>query len=134
MADEFEIIDVWLCRFPSKADADAYFEENYDEVDDECPISPFAADMDQVSYDHDFMERGEFHDPPMNDAGEAIAPSSFSSSYHAAVVQAFRLRPFAPFNCVLLVWNREIEKPISVDKPGRTLHYLGRFDCDPAAD
>jgi hypothetical protein len=38
-----------------------------------------------------------------------------------------KLRSFTPFNAVLPVWNREIEQPPSVSKPGRTLHSLGRL-------
>ena len=45
VAKEFEVVDVWLCRFPSEEAADRYFEETYDEDDDDRPISQFAADM-----------------------------------------------------------------------------------------
>ena len=134
MAKEFDVVDIWLCRFPSEEAADAYFEETYDEDDDDRPISGFAADMGERFYDHDFMERGDFHHPPVSDVSEAVAPHSFSSSYLAEVVAAFRSKPLAQFNAVLLVWNREIEHPVSVAEPGRTLHYLGRFKCDPAAE
>jgi hypothetical protein len=133
VAEEFGVVDVWLCRFASAEAADAYFEETYEEDDDGRPISPFAADMGERFYDHDFVERGDFHDPPINDVAGAVARHSFSSSYLAAVVEAFRAKPVAPFNMVLLVWNREIERPVSVAQPGRTLHYLGRFGCDPKA-
>lgn len=129
MAEEFKVVDVWLCRFASTEAADAYFAESYD--DDDSPISPFAADMGERFYDHDFMERGAFCNPPTDDVAAVVAPHSFSSSYLAEVVAAFRAKPFAPFNAVLLVWNREIEHPTSVDGPDRTLHYLGRFRSDP---
>ncbi|MHB9065994.1 MAG: hypothetical protein ACYC4B_19530 [Pirellulaceae bacterium] len=43
MAEEFEVVNVWLCRSPVPEEADAYFEEMYDE-DDDRPISQFAAD------------------------------------------------------------------------------------------
>ena len=132
MAKEFEIVDVWLCCFPSADAADAYFDETYD--DDDRPISAFAADMGEGFYDHDFMERGEFHNPPISDVTAAIAPHSFSSSYLSRVIEASRSKPFAPFNTVLLVWNREIERPTSVARPGRALRYLGRFESDPSAE
>lgn len=133
MAKEFEVVDVWLCRFPAEEAADRYFEETYDEDDDDRPISQFAADMGERFYDHDFLERGDFHNPPIKDVANAVALHSFSSSYLADVVEASGAKPYSGFNCVLLVWNREIEHPVSVAKPGRTLHYLGRFKSNPAA-
>src|SRR5215203_243105 len=105
MPKEFEVVDVWLCRFPSAEAADAYFDEAYDEDDDDRPISQFASDMGERFYDHDFVERGEFHDPPVGDVATALAAHSFSSSYLSKVVEASRSKPFAPFNSVLLVWN-----------------------------
>ena len=133
MTKEFQVVDVWLCRFPSVEAVDAYFEETYDEENYDRPISQFAADMGERFYDHDYIERGDFHEPPVSDVARVVALHSFSSSYLSQVVEAFRLKPFAPFNTVLLVWNREIAHPVSIAKPGRTLHYLGRFSSDPAA-
>ncbi|WP_165228678.1 immunity 22 family protein [Aquisphaera insulae] len=134
MAAEFEIVDVWLCRFSSDEEADAYFEETYDEDDEDRPISQFAADMGERFYDHDFVERGEFLDPPGDDIAAALGRHSFSSSYLADVVQQSRSASIAPFNLVLLVWNAEISNPKSVTLPGRELQYLGRFRCDPGAE
>lgn len=133
MAEEFNFVDVWLCRFASEEAADAYFEETYDE-DDNRPISQFAADMGERFYDHDFIERGDFYDPPVNDVTKAVALHSFSSSYLTEVVEALASNPFAPFNLVLMVWNREVEHPVSVDQPGQRLHYVGRFACNPEAE
>jgi hypothetical protein len=145
MAAEFEVVDVWVCCFPSAEAAAAYFEETYDEGDEDDDseeddeeaearsISQFAADAGERYYNHDFMERGAFHDPPIADIAAAVSPHSFSSSYLSEVVEAFRANPSAPFNCVLLVWNREIEYPVSIATPAATLHYLGRFRCNPSA-
>jgi len=119
MAEEFEIVDIWLCRFPSVTAADAYFAKTYG--DDDRPISQFAADMGERFYDHDFMEQGRFHDPPVNDLAKAVARHSFSSSYSAEVVEGFRLNPFAPFNIVLMMCNREIERQC------RLLSQIGRY-------
>ena len=127
MASESEFVDVWLCRFPSKQHADSYFEETYGDDDEMRPISPFAADMGQLFYDHDVMERGAFYDPPISDVSAAIAPHSYSTSYLAEVNAAFRSKPFVPFNFVLLFWDQEIEHPASIAKPEHVLHYLGRF-------
>ncbi len=130
MAQEFENLDIWLCRFPSAKAADAYFKERHSGT---RPISQFAADMGERFYDHDFMERGDFFDPPTHQVAAVIAEHSFSSSYLSEVVEAFRTNPSEPFNMVLLVWNREIERPVSVSGKELSLHYLGRFRCNPKA-
>src|SRR5689334_6224566 len=111
VAEEFRAVDIWVCRFPSAQAAEAYFEETYAEEledaeepeDDDRPISQFAGDMGQVSYDHDFMERGEFREPPVSDLGAALAGHSYAASYLAKAVEAFGAGPSVPFNAVLLV-------------------------------
>jgi hypothetical protein len=128
VAKEFEIVDVWVGRFPSADAVDAYFEETYG--DDDRPISQFATDMGVRFYDHDFIER-EFHDTPVSDLGAVLTEHSFSSSYLSEVIEAFRARQIGTFNTVLLVWNEEIENPSSVAQADYTLHYIGRFKCDP---
>ncbi|HET7489221.1 MAG TPA: immunity 22 family protein [Acidimicrobiales bacterium] len=132
---EYEVVDVWLGRFADKAAADTYFEETYDDPadDEEQPISPFAADMAETFYDHDFME-WQFHPHGVSDLRTALADHSFSSSYVSSVVSAAApLTEPDPVNVVLLVWGREIETPISVRTPAMSLVYVGRFACDPNA-
>ena len=128
MAREFERVDIWVGNFPSEAAADSYFEEQY-ENDDE-PISRFAADMGQRSYDHDFMERAFFGEG-VHEFGALIRRFSFSKSYPQAATRAFANCPPQSFNLVLLVWGRKIEKPVSVWEPDATLLYVGQFDSDP---
>ena len=130
VAKEFEIVDIWVGYFPSAEAVEAYFKETYDEGDDN-PISQFAADMGESFYDHDFMER-HFYDEAVTDFSEAIGHHSFSASYGTAAANAFNADPLLPFNVVLLVWNREIQSPVSVfRKPDAILHYVGRFQSDP---
>ena len=124
-------VDVWLCCFASEAAVEAYFDESYE--DDDHPISKFAADMGESYYDHDYMELGDFRDPPISDIKVALSHHSYSSSYLAEVVAAFSANPFNPFNSMLLMWNHEIERPVSIARPEYTLHYLGRFKSDSAA-
>jgi len=131
--DDFREVDVWVGRFPSREAADAYFAEAYPEGDDEdLPISPFAADMGKVFYDHDFVERA-YLDPPAADFAAALAPHSWSSSYLAVAAAAFAADPLLPFDTLLCVWNRQIGHPASVERPGATLRYLGRFGGGAAA-
>ena len=134
----WEVVDLWVGRFGSAEAADAYFEETYGDDEDEQgrvierPISPFAADMGETFYDHDFVER-EFHDPPATDLAAALARHSFSASYVAHAVAAAGPDPPTPFDLVLLVFGREIERPVSVEARTHSLAYVGRFACDPKA-
>lgn len=131
--DPFREVDVWVGRFPSREAADACFAETYAEGDDDDPpISSFAADMGEVFYDHDFVERA-YLDPSATDFAAALAPHSWSSSYLAAAAAAFAADPLLPFDTLLCVWNREIGHPVSVERPGVTLRYLGRFGGGPGA-
>lgn len=132
----WEVVDLWVGRFGSAEAADAYFEETYSDDEDEQgrvierPISPFAADMGATFYDHDFLER-EYHDPPLADLAAALARHSFATSYVAQAVAAAGPDLQTPFDLVLLVFGREIEKPVSVKAPTYSLAYVGRFACDP---
>jgi hypothetical protein len=135
VADEFEVVDVWVGQFPSEEAADDYFEETYADPEDgeEQPISQFAADMGESFYDHDFVER-EFHPQGISDLSKALAGHSFSSSYSENVIEAAsRADVPEPIDTVLLVWGGEIEAPVSVRTPAMSLVYIGRFDCDPNA-
>ena len=132
---EYEVVDVWLGQFVDKAAADSYFEETYpDPVDDEeQPISQFAAAMGETFYDHDFLEWG-FHPHGVSDLRTALASHSFSSSYASSVADAAAaLTEPDQVNLVLLLWGREIKRPISVRTPAMSLVYVGRFPCDPNA-
>ncbi len=131
MAKEWDVVDLWVGSFPSAEAVEQYFAETYDQ-DDGIPISPFAADMGQWFYDHDFVYR-ELHDPPARTLEEGLGRWSQLSWAHPQMLQAFRASPFLPFNVFLVAFGREIERPTSVDLPGRRLHYLGRFE-NSAAD
>jgi hypothetical protein len=129
-AKEWDVVDLWVCSFPSAAAVEEYFFETYGEGD-EIPISRFAADMGERFYDHDFVYR-ELHDPPARTLEEALEPWSNLSWAQPKMLEAFQASPFSPFNVFLVAFGREIERPKSVHVPGRTLHYLGRFEKTPA--
>ena len=131
MADEWDVVDLWVCLFPSADAVEASFAERYDQ-EDGVPISAFAADMGVWFYDHDFVYR-EFHEPPARMLEEALGRWDHLAWAHPQMLQAFRDSTFSPFNLFLVAFGREIEHPKSMSSAGRTLHYLGRFE-NPAAD
>jgi hypothetical protein len=126
MAGEWDVVDLWVCRFQSADAVESYFAETYGQGDD-VPISAFAADMGAGFYDHDFVYR-EFHEPPAHALEEALERWPHLAWAHPRMLEAFRRSPLAPFNLFLVAFGGEIEQPRSVELPDRRLHYLGRFE------
>ena len=126
MSEKWDVVDVWVCRFPSEEAVEVYFEETYGQEED-VPISAFAADMGHWYYDHDFVYR-EFHDPPAQALEEALERCPQLEGVHPQLLEAFRASPLSPFNLFLVAFGREIEEPKSIELPDRNLHYLGRFE------
>jgi hypothetical protein len=131
MAQEYEILDIWVGNFPTELAFTEYLAETYSD-DDITPISQLAADIGERSYDHDFLERS-FHKSPSSNLGPRLEPHSFSASYIAAAAAAFESASLPSFNAILLVWGKQFSRPHSILGEGYQLHYLGRFDCDPDA-
>lgn len=89
-----EFVDVWLGRFESEAALAAYLEETYSEDDEAAPISRFAADQGQRSYDHDFVESDFFAETA--DLAAALDGFSYARAYLADVVAAYRAQAAPP--------------------------------------
>ena len=132
MAKEFEVVDVWVGRFATRLALVQYLHETYDEDNDEKPISRLAVDMGQRSYDHDFSEHS-YHDELSSDFLSRLAPHSYSKSFAQKAGDAFALASVGKFNTILLVWGEKIMRPASVHSGDYSLHYLGRFTCEPVA-
>ncbi len=130
MAIEFEIVDIWLGNFPSRARLEAYFHEVIDPDDDDVPISEFATAMHQPFYDHDFVEH-RFHDSNQSPDG-LLRPHSFAKSYLGNAVEAAARLGVLSGNTSVLVWGHSILHPISVITEEYSLNYIGRFECDPS--
>jgi hypothetical protein len=131
MAEEFNIVDIWVGDFSSKVIANDYFEETYND-DDETAISAFAGDQCEFFIDHDFMESSHFE--RIRNIEKMLQEHSFSQSYVATAKEAYKNCGQPEGNCILLVFGREVENPKSIQKPNYKLHYIGRFDCDPSMD
>ena len=105
MNNEFSIVDIWVGSFPSKSLFDQYFEEQY--IDDDSPINRFAADQDEMFYDHDFCEF-EFHNHPIKSFGKLIENHSYWKSYVDEANKAFSANGHKEANVIVLVWGRKI--------------------------
>ncbi|BCM91348.1 hypothetical protein IAD21_03220 [Abditibacteriota bacterium] len=123
-------VDVWVGLFSSHERMEQYLEEIYDD-DDSTPLSEFAGDMNEFFYDHDFFE-SSFHETITEDLSARLQGHSLPPLAVETVASTFAINP-EPFNAILLMWNEEqdysqIEAPVSVQKEGVRLRYLGRFE------
>lgn len=127
-----QTVDVWIGRFRSRAAYSAYFSEEFDEEAVDRPISPFAADLGQPFYDHDALETS-YHGR-WSALAEMIGPHSGAASFLAAAEQAFEQLDWGKSggrpNTLVLAYNGAIDKPVSIERAGYRLVYLGRFPCD----
>lgn len=135
---------LWIGRFDSSGRWQAYLEEHYDDGPDERPLSQFAADQNEVWYDHDWIECN-FSGESLSDSAEADATALFSelsyaSSYiDAAVADAMRA-PLVGANACISINSDEISNPRSVTGDGYELRFVGTYQrshpppqFDPAA-
>jgi hypothetical protein len=128
MFTDFRKVDVWLGSFASEEALEEYLGETY--TDEEAtPISAFAADQGETFYDHDFVESSFFDGTA--DVLTQLRGCSFARSYAEAVEARARAVAFGPLNTILLVWGEEISNPRSSEGETYSLHYVGRFDCEP---
>ncbi len=123
-------VDVWVGVFSSHNRMEKYLEEIYGD-DDSTPLSEFAGDMHESFYDHDFFE-SSFYEAPTEDLVTLLGEHSLATSAMEPIASAFAIEQ-VPFNAILLMWNEDndssqIEAPVSVQKEGVELRYLGRFD------
>ncbi len=116
---------VWIAYFESEDALEAYMEEQYDEDDDDAPISKFAADQDESFYDHDLVY-GQFHESP--NARKLIECWGFPEKAVAGVVEAIVQLNQATANTCFVADKDEFSNPKSVKGNGYELWYVGQFN------
>ncbi len=125
-------VDLWVGRFANRGAFSTYFSEEFDEEADERPISQFAADVGQPFYDHDAIEMA-FHSRARS-LGDMLAPHSGATSFVEAAQTAFDQRDWSRtagrINTIILAYDAAIDRPVTIERPGYWLVYLGRFNCD----
>ena len=131
MSDEYTVVDIWIGTFPSSDDFENYFEETIsgEPEDDDKPISAFGADQKATFYDHDFMERS--FQETRRDFPSLVNGHSFAVSYQKPATEAWKAIGAPLANSLVRVWGKEIASPRSVQNANYSLHYLGRFPCQP---
>jgi Immunity protein 22 len=138
MPNDFSSVDIWVGAFPSGEELHEYMAErpeHYADENDSVPISSFAEDMGEWFIDHDF-ECTMFVAEPTADIKHLLSESLISSDFGPAnssetgetfLAELYQGQNGAPVNSIILVYGDEVAAPMSIEKPGYWLHYLGRF-------
>ena len=120
-----ELSHVWLGRFDSEAALDEYFDEQYE--DDDAPINAFAADQDEMYYDHDWVER-EFHES--GDLLTLMDGASYAGDYLENVIHKAGGMGITNANTYILADAGQFSKPKSVNGREYQLWYIGSYNCN----
>lgn len=129
MSDEYGSVDIWVGKFGSRKALEAYLETKFVTEDEtECA---FARDQGIDSLDEDFLE-SSFH-RTTSKFKTLVKDHSFFDSYQAEAGEAFKELGLESLNSIVLVFDNEIETPVSVETSSHSLTYLGRFACDTSS-
>lgn len=115
---------IWVAHFETEDALEKYMEEQYDEDDDDAPISRFAADQGESFYDHDLVY-GQFHDSPSPQT--LIDGWSFPKEAVAEVLAAILALNVPRANTCFVADKDEFSAPRSVKGDGYELWYVGQF-------
>ncbi len=131
MAAEYDIVDLWVGTFASKRALNAYLKETHDEDNEDAPISPFARDLGQSFYDHDFMEVG--FRTSTKTLEKLCEGHSFVENFLPQAAAAYQKAGLSQANTLIMVFGKEIDHPQTIRGEGFELHYLGQYDTRPPA-
>lgn len=132
MPSDFEIVEVWACRFTDRAAFEEYVRE-MPRDDIEEPLSEFISDQGRPWYDHDLFGAA-FHDEPSADIEKLLrAGHAFASSYAPTAAAVARQRGLDECNATITLWGENSWDPRTVRRRAYHVEYLGRFPCDPDA-
>ena len=115
---------VWVAYFESQEALEEYMEEEYDEDDDDAPISKFATDQGESFYDHDLVY-GQFEDAPTPQ--KLIEDWSFPEDAVTKVADAILRLNVSHANTCFVADKDEFSNPKSAKGDGYELWYVGQF-------
>lgn len=116
---------IWVARFESEEALEQYMQEQYDEDDDDAPISQFAADQGESFYDHDLVY-GQYHASPQ--VSDLIGGWGFPEEAVTKVAAAIAKQETAQANTCFVADKDEFSSPKSVKTQTYELWYIGQFD------
>lgn len=115
---------IWVAFFASEDALEAYMEEQYDEDDEDAPISQFATDQGESFYDHDLVY-AQFHDAPS--ARKLVEGWSFPEDAVEEVSKAISKLNLPNANTCFVADKDEFSNPTSAKGDGYELWYVGQF-------
>lgn len=115
---------IWVAQFESERALEEYLQEEYDEDNDDAPISQFAADQGESFYDHDLVY-GQFYNAP--NACNLIEGWGFPDKAVADIVEAILGLKVPNANTCFVADKDEFSHPTSVKGNGYELWYVGQF-------
>lgn len=123
---QMEEFHIWLGFFPSEEAINEYFTEIYSEENDDIPINKFAEDQGESFYDHDWLE---YSYKDSDNLKILIEGHSYYEDYIDKIIMAARKLGISSANVFIMIDNKEITDPKSIEGDGYKLWYLGIFKC-----
>ena len=123
---EIEESHFYLARVFNKEKYFDFLEENYDEEDDDKPLSEFYGSQGENFCDHDFMEIG--YREKNETLEDFFKPYSYSEHWSEKVAKAARAKNIEDGTALIFISKSEIDKPQSVINKDFELIYLGVYE------
>ncbi|MFL6261706.1 MAG: immunity 22 family protein [Thermoanaerobaculia bacterium] len=122
--EEGQIVSVWLGRLGSQDALDAFLAEQYDDEQDDEPVSAFAAEIGLSFYDHDFFE-SSFHQ--RIDSASAFDGHSYAESFKQAAWQVGSQLRDGVYDTLLLLYGYDHEGRQPQLRASAHLAFVGTF-------
>jgi len=124
--EDGHFVSVWVGEFGSEEAVAAYTLEQYDDVRDDEPLSPFAADIGLRFYNHDFFEVGYLQGLSAKGAG-AFALHSNGKSFAAKACGAFEQTGVGSFDTVFLLYGYDHQRMPQAAQRSQRVTFIGTF-------
>jgi hypothetical protein len=115
---------VWVAKFKSQKELDKYMDEDFDDDDEDAPISRFAADQGVSFYDHDLVY-AQFMKKATPRA--LIECWEFPEKAVEKVVKAVEALGLEGLNTSFIADKGEFSKPKSIKGKEYQIWYVGQF-------
>ena len=113
----------FLGRFKNQSLFAKFLKEDFNEDDEDAPISPFYGSQGKTFCDHDSMECGfRGKEPTLK---EFFAPYSYAEHWAETLAKKAADAGLEDANALIFISKDQISKPRSVKGDGFTLTYLG---------
>lgn len=116
-------IHIWLGVYESEERFQRYMKEHYSDGDDK-PLNEFAADQNEIFYDHDWIESIY---KSGRSAKSLLGSLSYSESFKRKASVVASDLDLTDSNAVIMIDSSEIANPTNAKGNGYKLTYLGKY-------